>query len=334
MGYLLKREAAGQLLEKLKKEYNVFAPRVFPGTGCYSDTDVVRYGIIESWEEILWDRKSDYSFKEALLPISDTIMYFTENNTKIPDEGKYPLIFLRSCELHALKRLDEIYLHNGPEDFYYKRVREHAKFILMGCEQSFESCFCVSMGTNICDQYDGYAHLEKESVYLEFEDPELQPYLSGLETEPADIEHQFVKENEDKVQIPDSLPADIAGHEVWKEYAGRCIGCGRCNFVCPTCTCFSMQDIFYKDNENAGERRRVWASCQVDGYTDIAGGISFRKDQGERMRFKVLHKVHNYKNRFGYTMCVGCGRCENVCPEYISYIACLDKLTKIGKEDA
>ena len=117
---------------------------------------------------------------------------------------------------------------------------------------------------------------------------------------------------------------------MWQEYAGRCIGCGRCNFVCPTCTCFTMQDIFYRDNENAGERRRVWASCQVDGYSDIAGGISFRKDQGERMRFKVLHKIYNYKNRFGYHMCVGCGRCENVCPEYISYIHCLHKLSEIG----
>ena len=91
-----------------------------------------------------------------------------------------------------------------------------------------------------------------------------------------------------------------------------------------------MQDIFYRDNENAGERRRVWTSCQVDGYSDIAGGIRFRKDQGERMRFKVLHKVYNYKNRFGYHMCVGCGRCENVCPEYISYIHCLHKLSEIG----
>lgn len=103
-------------------------------------------------------------------------------------------------------------------------------------------------------------------------------------------------------------------------------------FVCPTCTCFTMQDIFYKDNPKAGERRRVWASCQVDGYSDIAGGHSFRQSQGERMRFKVLHKVADYKKRFGYHMCVGCGRCENVCPEYISYVACLQKLKeKEGK---
>ena len=123
------------------------------------------------------------------------------------------------------------------------------------------------------------------------------------------------------VKIPDALPENAATLDLWKDYSSRCISCGRCNFVCPTCTCFTMQDLFYRDNDHgrAGERRRVWASCQVDGYTDMAGGICFRKDPGERMRFKVLHKISDYKKRFGYHMCVGCGRCENICPEYISY---------------
>ena len=80
-----------------------------------------------------------------------------------------------------------------------------------------------------------------------------------------DSKIQYVSEDEEKVCLPEHLPEDIGLHEMWQEYAGRCIGCGRCNFVCPTCTCFTMQDIFYRDNENAGERRRVWASCQVDG---------------------------------------------------------------------
>ena len=178
--------------------------------------------------------------------------------------------------------------------------------------------------------YDGYAHPTEEGLYLELKDEVLSSYAEGISVPQDDQEIQYVKENEETVPIPETLPENIASHEVWKEYSGRCIGCGRCNFVCPTCTCFTMQDIFYRDNENAGERRRVWASCQVDGYSDIAGGISFRKDQGERMRFKVLHKIQNYKNRFGYPMCVGCGRCENVCPEYISYIGCLNKLSEIG----
>lgn len=41
---------------------------------------------------------------------------------------------------------------------------------------------------------------------------------------------------------------------MWDEYDARCIACGKCNFVCPTCTCFTMQDIYYKENENVGER--------------------------------------------------------------------------------
>ena len=119
---------------------------------------------------------------------------------------------------------------------------------------------------------------------------------------------------------------EVMKSTMWNEYNERCIACGRCNFVCPTCTCFTMQDITYKDNKNAGERRRVWASCHVDGYTDMAGGHSFRKEKGQKMRFKTLHKVYDYKKKWGYHMCVGCGRCDDICPEYISFSTIVNKL--------
>ena len=99
------------------------------------------------------------------------------------------------------------------------------------------------------------------------------------------------------------------------------------------CGMNTMQDIFYKENERAGERRRVWASCQIDGYTDMAGGHSFRKKQGERMRFKVMHKIHDFNKRFGYDMCVGCGRCDDACPQYISFSECIDKVKKVVSEE-
>ena len=103
---------------------------------------------------------------------------------------------------------------------------------------------------------------------------------------------------------PRRLPENAAILDLWKDYSSRCISCGRCNFVCPTCTCFTMQDLFYTDNGKVGERRRVWASCMVDGYTDVAGGGSYRKTNGERMRFKVMHKALDFKQRAGYQMCV------------------------------
>lgn len=329
MGYELSLAQADTLLKSYANRYAFFAPKVFEGSGCFSDTDTIRYGEIHSLEEIEFDRKSDYSFKEILLPISQTLFYFTEDEvieSKAP--SKIPVLFLRSCDIHALKRMDEVYLRNTFEDHYYKRVREHLKIVLIGCSQAFESCFCVDMGTNETSEYDAYVRIVGDSVLCEGKLPQNVSELG----EEKSVEPEFVKETKTKVNIPVDLNRKVKSASMWKEYDSRCIACGRCNFVCPTCTCFTMQDIFYRDNAKAGERRRVWASCQVDGFTSIAGGISFRKQKGERMRYKVMHKVHDFKEKYGYHMCVGCGRCDDVCPEYISFSACVNRLESAMQE--
>lgn len=339
MGYRLSRADGARLFRRWAERYEIFAPKRMEGEGCFSDTDVVRYGTVAFPEEIFWDRKSDYSFKEALLAINETLFYFTEGQTMVPEGPKKDiLIFLRSCDLHGVKRLDEIYLRNGFEDFYYGRVRERAKFILMGCAETCDSGFCVSMGTNQCQIYDGYMKLEEGQMLFDIKDSELLADLAAVQMgtaafEETEVVPDYPKENREKVTLPRQLSNASFTKEIWKEYGSRCIGCGRCNFVCPTCTCFTMQDIFYRDNPKVGERRRVWASCQVDGYTDMAGGHSYRKNQGDRMRFKVMHKIYDFEKRFGYPMCVGCGRCDDVCPEYISYSNCINRLAKEESAD-
>lgn len=332
MGYQLSRAEADGMFSEWVKQYEVVAPKLMEGEGCFSDTDIIRYGRVTSLDEIVWDKKSDYSFKEALLPINETLFYFTEDQTTVPKGvEKDRLIFLRSCDLHAVKRLDEIYLRNGFEDFYYARTREKVKFVLMGCETTCNSGFCVSMGTNQTDQYDAYLKLSGDTVYVDIKCKELEAFVS--EKKVTEIIPDFVTENKEKVTLPKQLSNQSFTKEIWKEYGERCIGCGRCNFVCPTCTCFTMQDIFYKDNPKVGERRRVWASCQVDGYTEMAGGHGFRQKQSDRMRFKVMHKIYDFEKRFGYPMCVGCGRCDDVCPEYISYSNCVNRLAKEENEE-
>ena len=99
--------------------------------------------------------------------------------------------------------------------------------------------------------------------------------------------------------------------------------------ACSTCTCFNTTDVIYNENTNVGERKRTTASCQIEGFTDMAGGHVFRKTAGERMRYKVLHKFHDYKARFkDFHMCVGCGRCTSRCPEFISITATVNKMAK------
>lgn len=327
MGYQLSKTEAVQMFADWTERYDIFAPKLMEGEGCFSDTDIIRYGKVTLPDEIVWDKKSDYSFKEVLLAINETLFYFTEDRTTVPKgPEKEILIFLRSCDLHAVRRLDQIYLKNGFEDFYYARVRGKAKFVLMGCGTTCESGFCVSMGTNRTEDYDAYLKMDGDAVYADFKCEDLEK--AALGSKEAEVTPDYVTENKEKVTLPKKLSNESFTKEIWQEYGDRCIACGRCNFVCPTCTCFTMQDIFYRDNAKAGERRRVWASCQVDGYTEIAGGHGFRQKQGDRVRFKVMHKICDYEKRFGYPMCVGCGRCDDVCPEYISYSNLVNRLAK------
>ena len=155
MGYCYKTQDLQQVFSALTETYDLYAPRLFPNKGAFSDTDLVRYDRITSPEEIVLDRKSRFSPKEVLLPISQTLFYFTEDKVTEPNPPKKDaVIFLRSCDLHAIRRLDYMYLENGPEDSYYRQLRDHVKFALLGCSSCFDSCFCVDMGTNKNTDYD------------------------------------------------------------------------------------------------------------------------------------------------------------------------------------
>ncbi len=333
MGFHIERTQFDAWLTAQRKTCDVYAPKRFVGGGGFSDTDCVRYAPVTSVSEIEFAQKSDYSFKEVLTPISQTLFFFTENEVKESDPPKKgAIIFLRSCDLHALKRLDDMYLHNGPTDYYYARLRERIRIVLMGCGESFENCFCVSMGTNVSDNYDMSVNVENDTYHIDCKDRMWQDFFTVNGCTTGEVKPAHVTENQITVKVPEQLSAAVASSTMWNEYDGRCINCGRCNFVCPTCTCFTMQDLYYTDNAKVGERRRVWASCMVDGFTDVAGGGSYRKKNGERMRFKVLHKVLDYKQRNGYHMCVGCGRCDDICPEYISFSNCVNKLEAAMKE--
>ena len=333
MGFHVNESQFDAWLTEQRKTYDIYAPMRYAGGNTFSDVDCIRYGKVNSISEIVFDKKSEYSFKEVLSPISQTLFYFTENEQKESDPPKKSaIIFLRSCDLHALKRLDDMYLHNGSEDYYYKRTRDHIKIVLIGCKQSFDNCFCVSMGTNISENYDMSVNVQGSAYAINCKDSQWNQFFLDLGASRHLVVPDQVHENKIKVRVPENLSPEVARASMWEQYNKRCINCGRCNFVCPSCTCFSMQDIHYCDNANAGERRRVWSSCMVDKFTDVAGGGSYRKKNGERMRFKVLHKVYSHKKRHGCHMCVGCGRCDDICPEYISFSHCVNQLEDAMKE--
>ena len=333
MGYKVSFEEANKIFAKLQDEYEIWAPKRFVGRGRYSDTDMIKYDKVNTVEEIEYMEKSDFPAKEVLTPITESLFYFTEDEfIESKATSKKLLIFMRPCDIHAQHHQEKIYLSNGDfTDMYYKRMNEKVKIVMMECTTGWDTCFCVSMGTNKSEDYSMAVRFGEGELTLDVKDADFAPYFEGKEA--ADFTPDYVKENELKVTVPEIPNKDVLlklkSHPMWKEYDKRCISCGACTIACSTCTCFTTTDIIYNENGSVGERKRTSASCQIKGFTDMAGGMRFRNTAGDRMRYKVLHKFHDYKARFkDYDMCVGCGRCIDRCPEYISIAATVEKMAK------
>lgn len=338
MGYNLSFQEVNTLFEDLKKEYKIYAPKRFKKQGRYSDTDIIKYDEISTVEEIEFKEKSHYPVKEVITPITQTLYYFTEDEFRESSIGhnKKILIFARPCDINAQRRQDMIYLHNGNfEDTFYKRIRERVKFICIECVDGFDTCFCVSMNSNKTDDYSLAVRFNDSSLLFDVKDKEFSKFFNDKTEE--EFELKFIEENQAKVTIPEINDKEILiklkNHPMWDEYNKRCLGCGSCTIACSTCSCYTTRDIVYDSLGKIGERRRVQASCHIDGFDEMAGGHNFRTTKADKMRYKVLHKIHDYKAQFGDEhMCVGCGRCTDRCPEHISITATINKVNNAVNE--
>lgn len=93
-----------------------------------------------------------------------------------------------------MSRLDYMYLSNGNNsDYSYQLLREHIRFVLIECEESFENCFCVSMGTNKTDCYSAAMRFSDEGALVSIRDPFIEAAIQGLGQE-ADYTPSFVSE--------------------------------------------------------------------------------------------------------------------------------------------
>ncbi len=319
------------------KDYTIIAPKMKSDKGRFSDTDIVNYGNVESLAEIVLYGLTQFSTKSVFSPIRETLFSYENNNSSVDPkdicvEMRPTIVFLRACDINAVDVLDAMFLENGGrKDSYYNSRREHIKFFLLECQSPYVSCFCVSMGTNKTENYSVFIRKEENRYGIKIKDEAFLKYFSqGIE---AEVEPVFVKEDLSPLKIPDSVDNSLFDHTMWKEYSRRCIGCGRCTVSCPTCTCFTMQDIIDDEDEKKSKRRRIWSSCQIKNFSLLAGNHDFRTTNGDKMRYKVLHKIIDFKKKFGFSMCVGCGRCDEVCPEYISMSKCIEKINAISISD-
>jgi sulfhydrogenase subunit beta (sulfur reductase) len=250
----------------------------------------------------------------------------------LPNEQEVPkLAFLgvRSCELHAIGIQDNVFVHGPYVDPVYQARRERVLIIAINCAQAGGTCFCVSMQTGpkatggfdlaLTEILDGERHYFVVEVGTPVGAEILAelPHQTAGDAEKAAAEQTVANTASQMGRTLDTT--DIKGllyrnveHPRWDDVAKRCLTCGNCTLVCPTCFCTTVADVTDLSGQRA-ERWRRWDSCFTMDFSYIAGG-SVRASPKSRYRQWMTHKLASWIDQFGTSGCVGCGRCITWCP--------------------
>ena len=276
-------------------------------------------------------------FKKLLLPPSFAMVRGgfgdaggTEGRLGDQDRGAQVFFGAHACDVHALKILDLLYLSDYINP-YYAANRDSLLVVSYGCWPD-DMCFCDSLGTSTVD--DGFdlalTPLEGRSlvtVATSKGDDVVNACRGLFEPATADDIHDYLARLRER-RAAFRLQLDVSDlpyvlemkkeDPVWDNLARKCLCCGSCSMVCPTCSCFNVADRI--DEDGTASRVRSWDSCLYRDYAVVAGGHNFRADRGDRVRTRYYHKQEAFVREFGMPSCVGCGRCIENCPTGIHVV--------------
>ncbi|HET9492811.1 MAG TPA: 4Fe-4S dicluster domain-containing protein [Chloroflexia bacterium] len=246
-----------------------------------------------------------------------------------PAPVKRAFIGVRSCDLAAIGVQDRVFLGGPFVDPQYKARREGNFIVAVNCSHSGANCFCVSMGTGP-RAYSGFDLSLTEVLaagrhyfVVETGSEAGAEMLAGLPHHTADVEELEGAECVvAKVAFRQAKKLETAGLAqalkkavecpMCEDIAKRCLTCGNCTMVCPTCFCTTVDDVNSLAGDEASRVRR-WDSCFTLGFSYIHGG-SVRVSPQSRYRQWLTHKLGTWFDQFGTYGCVGCGRCITWCP--------------------
>ena len=317
------------LLEALKEWGTIWAPveRERKGVFALEEIDDVHRVCPDALRTVV-------PFKKLLLKPRFTMMGTSADGetAESQDNDQGPMVFFGAhpCDIHALKILDMLYLTDYV-DPYYQRNRRQFTVVGYGCWPD-DKCFCHSLMTSTADDgFDLFLTPLGDQLLVTVGssrgDDILHANFDLFRPARAQDTREYLKRirrrekaftlNLDTTDLPYVLELK-RNDPVWDELGRKCLCCGSCSMVCPTCSCFNMFDVL----GGAGDVQRVrtWDACLYRDYAMVAGGHSFREDRADRVRNRYYHKQESFVREFGMPSCVGCGRCIENCPTGINVV--------------
>jgi ferredoxin len=339
------KDAWKAYLGSLAKRFSLYVP-------CKDDEAVI-FRPFQQGSEVCLDRPANSAPKGVIFPQSETLFSFNfkkdaENPKKIEVEldGSIPvadaaIIGCRPCDAKGFLTLDPVYMDVDP---YYRERREKTTIITLACPNPYPGCFCTSVDGGPADksgsdvlmtEVDGGYYLEAvtDKGKAVLDDPAVQDGAS----------HKAEAEGKQKAAYGRVRKAFSGGKNVkiskarflpdafWEDVTAKCLSCGACTFLCPTCYCFNITD---EQAINKGERIRSWDSCMSPLFTLEASGHNPRSNKAQRFKQRVGHKFVYYPEKYGELACSGCGRCIRYCPISMEISKVVAKLADTGDEAA
>ncbi len=249
---------------------------------------------------------------------------------------KYAFIGVRPCELNAILVQDLVFNSEVYGDEDYRLRRKEVFIVAVNCTDSTENCFCSSLktGPKAKNSFDlALTEVVTKGEHYFVVEVGSEKGASVIEqTDASEATEQEIndaakltkhaenkmKKSVDTSDLPKLLSSNLE-HPHWDNVAKRCLTCGNCTMVCPTCFCSTIEDVTDLTGSVA-ERLREWDSCFTMDFSKVAGG-NFRITSKSRYRQWVTHKFSSWMEQFGVLGCVGCGRCITWCPVGIDIIA-------------
>ena len=324
MAKKINKKELGKLLNQWSQNFAILVPskdgndtRIAPWDG--EDTSFLD-----------WYRNTTVSARAVFQPFYEEMFRFQKEGdgyhleATAPEDQKQLIFGIRPCDARALAIIDMSF-KDGYEDPYYLTRRNNTLLVGLGCTNPRESCFCTSLGVNPGQSVDVDLMLTDIGDHFLIEEitsagSDLITQASNLK-EATEADEARAKEAKDTVygkvtrkietaNIQEKLLACFEDKEHWENVAAKCISCGICTLLCPTCYCFDINDEMVK---RQGTRFRSCDSCAFSIYTRMPVENP-REEKWQRVRQKVAHKYQFYPMNFEVIACTGCGRCIRLCP--------------------
>ena len=324
---ILSKQNLAPLLESMAEGRDVFVPAVVDGVAKFA-----RYS--QDLEPAFNLVNTTMPPKDLLFPQTQKMYHFdvdANGSYRIHeyDESREQVVFgIRPCDMRSITCLDEVFLTKGFVDEFYANAREKLLTVCIGCAQAAETCFCESMSVD--------PQLAPNADVMLQDCGDVYRVLAQTEKGEAEVARWGALDDEGEASpvacdVPLKVEMDgvvdklenMYDHPIWENLSVKCLNCGTCTYVCPTCHCFDIsQDMRRKD----GVRFRCWDSCMFSEYTAMAGGHNPRPEKLERVRNRFMHKLNFFERRYGMSLCVGCGRCVEKCPVALDITRLIDEI--------